>query len=156
MKTIIRYGIILILFITLGCSKDDIEKDDNFDANNYVRAKVGEQFKTFSVLNFGPPSNDGDFSLWGYKDKVGIRLRFPDSIGIYSFEEENIEGTLSFGNPWSFFDEVPIKNWLAVNGEVTVTSTDDFFIKGTFYFTAENYIGSIWYVSEGEFIYKKN
>ena len=158
MKTIVSYGIIFGLLMTLGCSKDDIDDNDSIDDTYYVRAKVGEYQKTLNAFPIISHSSDGYISVYGYKEEIGISLRIPDTIGAYAFQEGNFTGKLTFGDPWDFFDangDGPPVDYSVISGNVTITHTDDLFVAGTFYFTGKRYDGQTWSVSEGVFYCKK-
>ncbi len=142
MKTIVSYGIIFGLLMTLGCSKDDIDDNDSIDDTYYVRAKVGEYQKTLNAFPIISHSSDGYISVYGYKEEIGISLRIPDTIGAYAFQEGNFTGKLTFGDPWDFFDangDGPPVDYSVISGNVTITHT----------LTAQ---GSYWELDNGELI----
>lgn len=160
MKTIISYGIIFGLLTILGCSKDDIDENNNTDDTYYVRAKVGEYLKTLNAFPITSNINNEYVTLRGYKDEVGITLRVPDSIGTYDFESNNFTGKLTFGPLISWCDwnnncDDPSVDYNVFQGSVTITSTDNNGIKGTFDFLGETENDNTFRVSEGEFNCKK-
>lgn len=157
MKTIINFSLVLSLLFMVSCSKEDTGLNNN-NETTYVRAKVGGDLKTLASFPIYYNSSNDYVSVYGYRDEVGISLIIIDAIGSYSFEEGNFTGKLILGDPYDFFDQKedgPTVEYNVISGNVTVTSTDDLLIKGTFYFTGKEYDGQTQIVSEGEFICEK-
>jgi hypothetical protein len=164
MKTTLKFGhvIIFCLLICFGCSKDSVEEEIG---SNYgtMQAKIQGANTTLrpysSVTEFYTNGSIGVFGL-NCDELISISLKFPDSIGTFSFiadwdYERGIIGVLEAEG--GFFPCVSMntyytsKKYYAIDGTVTITETNSNIVKGTFNFIGENSLGETRTVTDGAF-----
>jgi Family of unknown function (DUF6252) len=149
-----RYVIVFFLVASFGCSKDSIDDDKKFNYGT-MEAKIDGSLKVLPpLMPVLDVSNNGNISVYGLKDDIGITVRFPDAIGTYQFSNDEASATLSFGDPFDFFDannDGPVIDYYAIEGSITLTETNDERVTGTFNFIGENYDGATRAVTEGKF-----
>ncbi len=163
MKTKLLFKSIIILTIilaNLACNEDSVDEKDG-DEFNYGEMQV----KLYSDVTILRPltqviesTSDDTIGIGGLNcdEHVQIQLRFPDSIGTYSFEDEVIIGNLKAEGTFFpceplFGDTFTSNDYSAISGSVTLSYSDEEKVVGTFNFIGKSYEGVIRTVANGEF-----
>ncbi|MCF7560979.1 hypothetical protein L3X39_10060 [Sabulilitoribacter multivorans] len=143
-------------FVFTNCSKDGVEEPAR---NEYgvLEARIDGIQRILPAI-YGAPFNgiDDIILIYGYNDdsEIGISMQVPPAIGTYNFSEDAYSATLTFGDPFDFFDQNndgPTVDYFSVEGYVTITKIDGERVVGVFEFTAEqDYLGQR-SVEEGKF-----
>jgi hypothetical protein len=161
MKTIKKQvdTMILIFLILISCSSCSKEGLEEPALNEYgvLEARIdGIQriLPAFYAALFN--EHDNKILIYGYNGdvEIGISMRVPPAIGTYNFSEDAYGATLTFGNPFDFFDknnDGPTVDYYSVEGYVTITKIDEERVVGLFEFTAEQGNLGQHLVKEGEF-----
>lgn len=156
MKKTTIYIVFLAFLVLTGCSGDSVEDAEQMDYGS-IQARIDGTMRTLPGFYAAFYSEFDDLIvIYAYNGdlEIGISIRIPPEIGTYNFDEGNVYATLTFGDPFDFFDQNndgPAIDHPAVAGYGTITELNEENVVGVFEFNTELQNGGTHIVKEGEF-----